>query len=169
MRMQPIYEWPELDRRTAETHAKVCTDRLAAHERGELDEPLTAEDVVRYRQQLAELNYLVHGKAANPLRLPSVNDIDWDDDYNDDLDDIESSRTPPPSERLPVTSDDDVWRNGAFLFGEGDDLWEVQEELEADLSRFSDIDSEEATEIKHRLAKVREAIAEQVRYIKAEV
>lgn len=169
MKMKPLYEWPELDRRSAESYAQYHADRLAKHERGELDEPLTAEEVESHRQHWAELNYLAHGQVANPLTLPSVNDIDWDEDYyDDDLDYVLGDHIPPDPELQPI-ADDNVFRKGMCVMVKGTELWGVQRELEADLDRVTDVASKDALEIKHRLVMVREAITEQVKYLKAEV
>lgn len=168
MKMKRLYEWTEIDRLDAVRRAKYYADKLAAHERGELDEPLTDAELDSTRRHWAELNYLAYGNAANTERLPSVNDIDWDEEAYDDGESA-SGHIPPHAEHQPLDSDDDVFRNGVCVVYQGEDLWKVQKELETDLDLVSDDSSEEAIEIKTRLSKVREVITEQVKYREAEV
>lgn len=168
MKMYRLYEWPEIDRASAKRNLQYYADKLAAHERGELDEPLTDAELASTRMHWAELNYLAYGNASNPERVPSVNDIDWDEEAYDDGESA-SGHIPPHAEHQPLDADEDVIRNGECVIWEGEDLWDVQRELETDLELVNDGSCEEAIEIKTRLSKVREAITEQIRYREAEV
>ena len=168
MKMKRLYEWPEIDRAGTKRNLRYYADKLAAHERGELDEPLTDAELESTRRHWAELNYLAYGNAANTERLPSVNDIDWDEEADDDGESA-SGHIPPQAEHQPLEADDDVIRNGVCVVYQGEDLWKVQRELESRLDLVSDDSSEDAIEIKTRLSKVREAITEHLRYREAEV
>ena len=68
MEMRRLYEWPEMDRASVQRNVQYYANKLAAHERGELDEPLSATELESVRQHWAELNYLAHGRAANTER-----------------------------------------------------------------------------------------------------
>lgn len=87
MKMEPIFEWPELSQRQARAYLAIYSENLVEHERGEADPPLTSERLAFYRQACAELNYLVNGKVAiaeeNCDCPVCVDEEDQDCDRND--------------------------------------------------------------------------------------
>lgn len=142
MKMEPIFEWPELSRDSAKYRLPYYAEVLDKHERGDIDPPLTPKQVTFYRQSWAELNYLVHGKVAIAeanCECPECFDEDdeWEDDESEDSDDIvtpEATAVAAPRSSVPVYAVADVIHKGTCIAAEGDDLMEVMDSIEGDIA-----------------------------------
>lgn len=141
MKMEPIFEWPEVSHVNAKSLLPYYADVLDRHERGEIDPPLPSKEVTRYRQSWAELNYLVNGRVAiaeaNCDCSECVDDEEWDDDESEDDLETESPGAsevvvlPPPE---PVYAVADVLHKGTRIAAEGDNLMEVKDGIEREIA-----------------------------------
>lgn len=178
MKMEPIFEWPELSQRRAKYQLEYYGERLQQHERGEIEPPWTSDEETFHRQVWAELNYLANGKVAvaeeNCECSECIDHPEWEDD---DFEDFENSiDTTPPVENdlatrepsVPVYAIADVDFRGDRIAAEGDDLVEIANRLESDIAYATKRgDRSDAAimgwtpfimETRDKLSKVREAI-----------
>lgn len=178
MKMEPIFEWPELSQRRAKDELEYYAERLEQHERGEIDPPWTPDQETFHRQVWAELNYLANGKVAmaeeNCECSECTDDSDWEDNDSEEFEDS-IDITPPvendPATRkpsVPVYAIADVNFRGDCIAAEGDDLVEIADRLESDISYATKRgDRSDAAimgwtpfimETRDKLSRVREAI-----------
>ena len=136
MRMQRIYEWPEIDRNSARHRAKFYADQLAANERGELDKPLSPRDEAEYREHWAELNYLAYGRVKpKPKRKVKAVERSQSADKRTRATTGETVAK-PKIKAPPIFAVDEVHHNGQTLISQGDELIGKLEKAKSELAHF---------------------------------
>ena len=170
MRMQRIYEWPEIDRNSARLRAESLAQRLAANERGDLDEPLSPEDEIEHRERWAELNYLAYGREQPAPEIPnfSIKFVTSADVGTTVANGVEVSEVEAMAP--PVFAVQDVRYRGRLLVKTGDELIGKLEKAKSELAHFerranrSDFASYAWTgaiiDANSRIAKIEAAIAQ---------
>lgn len=138
MKMEPIFEWPELSQSSAKSRLEYYSEVLDKHERGAIDPPLPPEEVMRYRQTWAELNYLANGKVAIAEANCDCSDC-VDEDELEDEEDEHQYEAYPPVESIAATSEPvfataDLVHKWERIATEGENLLEIVDRLEKDIA-----------------------------------
>ena len=138
MKMEPIFEWPELSHGQAKAFLAIFAENLAEHYRGESDPPLTHRKLTYYQQACAELNYLVNGKIAIAEANCDCSDC-VDEDELEDEEDEHQYEAYPPVESIAATSEPvfataDLIHKGERIAKQGENLLEIVDRLEKDIA-----------------------------------